>query len=334
MTVSVIIVNYNGVGLLDDCLGGLEAQTRSADEVILVDNASTDGSAAHVRDRYPWVRLIESGSNLGFSGGNNLGIDRSDGEYVVLLNNDTVPSPGFIEEIVGPLERDPGLAAVSGVLTFASSPAIVATSGIDVFDNGLALDRDIGVDWRSLPGHQPVFGPTGGAAAFRRTVLEQTERFPEPYFLYLEDVDLAWRLRLEGHSTVSRSAAWALHVYSASSVEGSSLKDYYLARNRAWTLIRCWPTELWSRNWWRVGFYEAGAITHAVLTRRWASIRGRLAGWAGVMRLWRSRRIIQRRRRVEINELVYWLRESPSVRNIFRLRRVIREETAGTRANE
>lgn len=324
MRISVIIVNFNGVDLLDDCLSGLEAQTRPADEVVVVDNASADDSVRLLRDRYPWARVIKSPVNLGFSAGNNVGIEGSSGDVVVLLNNDTVPSPGFIEEIVAPLERDPELAAVSGVLTFTSNPTIVATSGINVFANGLALDRDIGRDWRELPEEQRVFGPTGGAAAIRRSALEQTGRFPEPFFLYLEDVDLAWRLRLQGFSTVSRTPAWAKHVYSASSVEGSPLKDFHLARNRAWTLIRCWPAEIWLRNTGKVVLYELAALGHAVLTRRCASIFGRIAGWAGIVRLWRTRRIIQSRRRADTDELVYWLHKSPSVRNIFRLRRVIK----------
>jgi GT2 family glycosyltransferase len=324
MRVSVIIVNYNGAHLLPDCLEGLEAQTRPADEVIVVDNHSTDDSISILKGQYPWVRVVRSGENLGFSGGNNLGIWESTGEVVVLLNNDTLPSPGFIESIVKPLERDEDISAVSGVLTFTSSPEIVATSGVEVFDNGLALDRDIGALWCGLPSEQPVFGPTGGAAAFRRAILSQTDLFPEPYFLYLEDVDLAWRLRLQGFRSVSRKSAWALHVYSASSVEGSALKDYYLARNRAWTLIRCWPGEIWRRNWLRVLVYELGAIAHALATFRSASIRGRIDGWTGVFRLRKVRRIIQRRRKIEMPELIYWIKAAPSVRNIFRLRRVVR----------
>jgi GT2 family glycosyltransferase len=329
MRVSVIIVNFNGRNLLQDCLDSLEAQTRAPDEVIVVDNASSDGSIELIHESYPWVRLIASKRNLGFAAGNNLGIRGARGDVIVLLNNDTVPSPGFIESITAPLQRHENLSAVAGVLVFPHAPTTVATSGISVFTNGLALDRSIGSDWRSLASETRVFGPSGGAAAFRKSALEDVGLFAEPFFLYLEDVDLAWRMRLKQHSTMVAPEAWAHHVYSASSGEGSPLKDYYLARNRAWTLIRCWPWELWRRHWWRVAAYELAALAHAIGTRRWASVRGRIAGWLSNQRLRKSRKTIQSGTTTEVDCLLYWMDTAPSVRNILRTRDVIQTMAAG-----
>lgn len=330
MRVAVVIVNYNGIALLPDCLDGLEAQTRAADEVIVVDNASSDESAGLIRRAYPWVSLVELSENLGFAGGNNVGIRASSSDVVVLINNDTVPSPGFVESIVSCFDADEMIAAVAGVMLFSNHVTRVATTGIEVYENGLALDHNVGSDWRSLPDVCEVFGPSGGAAAYRRSALDAVDLFPEPFFLYLEDVDLAWRLRLRGYRSVSCSAAWVHHVYSASAVEGSSLKNYYLARNRAWGLIRYWPTAIWRRNWWRVLAYEVGAIAYALLTRRWSSIRGRFDGWSEIARLLRSRARIQRRTTEDPAELLYWMRSAPSVRNIFRLQNVVRLMTRST----
>jgi GT2 family glycosyltransferase len=321
--VSVIIVNFNGRHLLRDCLEGLRAQIRVADELIVVDNASTDDSVALMNREFPEVRVIQSDINLGFAGGNNLGIRASSGDIVVLLNNDTIPSPGFLEEIAVPLEFDPTVSSVAGVMLFSTRVDRVATTAIEVFENGLALDQDAGKLWRELPHTVDVFGPSAGAAAYRRSALQDVGLFPEPYFLYLEDVDLAWRLRMRRHKTVSRAGAWALHIYSASSGEGSPLKDYYLARNRAWALIRCWPSELWRRYWGRVLRYEIGALGYAAITGRWASIRGRLAGWMAIRRLWPSRRRVQSRATSAPDELLYWVSPAPSVRNVLRARRVI-----------
>jgi GT2 family glycosyltransferase len=322
--IAVIVVNYNGAHLLPDCLDGLEAQVRPADEVIVVDNGSTDGSQQLIRNSYPWVKLIESGSNQGFAGGNNLGIRSSNADIVILLNNDTLPSPGFVEQIVEPLERDPALSAVAGTLLFSGDPEVVATAGIDVYENGIALDSSTGVDWRGLPSEHDVFGPSGGAVAFRRTALEDVGMFAEPYFLYLEDADLAWRMRLREHRTVSVAGAWVHHVYSASAGESSPLKDYFLSRNRIWTLIRCWPSSLWRRHWRPVLLYEVGALGYAVLSRRWAIVRGRIDGWFGYFRLRRSRRQIQWSRTCPDLELLYWVKPNPSVRNILMGRRMIR----------
>lgn len=323
-TISVVIVNFNGETLLEDCLDGLEAQTRAADEVILVDNCSTDASVELVRRNYPWVDLIELDKNRGFAVGNNVGIRASVGEIVVLLNNDTIPSVGFIESITAPLENDPEISAVAGTLLFASEPDIVASAGIDVYENGLALDAATGTSWRDLSYRFEVFGPSAGAAAYRRSALDEVEHFPEPFFLYLEDVDLAWRLRLRQHRSVGLTSAWVLHVYSASSVEGSPLKDYFLSRNRPWTLIRCWPATFWKRFWWPLLKYEAGAVMYGLLTRRWALIRGRLDGWRGYWRLRRVRRRIHSASSSSETELLYWMRSNPSVRNIFQGRSVIK----------
>lgn len=322
-----MIVNYNGERLLPDCLEGLQAQTRTAGEVLLVDNGSNDDSVAIVQRRYPWVRIIESGENLGFAGGNNLGIRHSSGEYIVLLNNDTVPGPGFLENLVRPLDEDPSIAAVAGVLLFSATPDIVASAGIDVYANGLALDAEVGTDWRGLPVTATVFGPSGGAAAYRRSVLDDTGLFPPEFFLYLEDADLAWRMRLRGHKTVARRDAWALHVYSASANGASGLKDYYLARNRAWSMIRCWPAGLWKRYWWPVLKYEIGALGYAIWNRRWRSLSGRWRGWTGFIGLRDERRTVQARDASNMTDLLYWIRPAPSVRSLLGLRELIRKRT-------
>lgn len=322
-TVSVIIVNYNGKHLLPDCLEGLEAQTRAPDQVIVVDNGSADGSIELLTSSYSWVEVLPAGENLGFAAGNNLGIRASYGEIVVLLNNDTRPGPGFIEQVTEPIETDSSISAVAGVMVFSTNPWIVATMGIRMCANGLAIDEGTGTEWRSLPAQSEVFGPSAGAAAYRRSALEDVELFPEPYFLYLEDVDLAWRLRLRGHRTVARRDAWVQHIYSASSEEGSPMKDFYLARNRAWTLIRCWPGELWRRNWRAVLWYEIGALAYAVSTRRWMSIAGRLRGWTAMRRLWRSRKRIQHAKTDTCGSLLYWTHPAPSVSGVLSLRRMV-----------
>jgi GT2 family glycosyltransferase len=319
--VSLIIVNFNGVEYLRHCLDSIEAQLKLPDEVIVVDNGSSDHSCELVRRQFPWIQVIETGENLGFSAGNNVGIRSSTGDIIILLNNDTVASPGFVEAITLPFAENPDLSSVSGVMVFHHAPDTVATTGIEVYDNGLAFDRSPGSSWRSLDQVHPVFGPTGGAMAIRRSALEDVDLFPEPFFLYLEDVDLAWRLRLRGHRSVAEPSAWALHHYSASSGEGSDFKEYFLARNRFWVLIRCWPAALWRRNWHRVIIYEIGALAYGLLNRRWGSVRGRITGWLSARRLLKVRSIIQRRSTSQEPDLLYWMSPAPSVHSYLNLRR-------------
>ncbi|MCX7840704.1 MAG: glycosyltransferase family 2 protein, partial [Anaerolineae bacterium] len=115
---SVIIVNYNGVRYLPPCLGALREQTYPSDrfEVIVSDNGSTDGSLELLRANYPWVRVLANRRNLGFASGNNVAIRITQGEYVVLLNNDTIPSPMWLENLVSVAESHPQAGMVTGHL--------------------------------------------------------------------------------------------------------------------------------------------------------------------------------------------------------------------------
>src|SRR5690606_30776902 len=129
------------------------------------------------------------------------------GEVVVLLNNDTVAEPDVIARITAPLERDQRVGAVAATMVFAGAPDMVASAGIEVFRDGLALDRGLGLPRTEFAVPAPVFGASAGAAAYRRAALEDVGCFPEQFFMYLEDVDLAWRLRLRGWEAVHAPGA-------------------------------------------------------------------------------------------------------------------------------
>jgi GT2 family glycosyltransferase len=301
------------------------AQVRPPDEVILIDNGSTDGSRWFVRTAFPWVDLIESDENLGFAAGNNHGLIQATGDIIVFLNNDTIPGPMFLESIAAPIEAGRS-DAVAGVLLFARNRSIVASAGIDVFENGLALDHGVQTRWDELKSEFPVFGPSAGAAAISKRALENVGEFPDSFFLYLEDVDLAWRLRLAQYQTVTSRDAWVLHYYSASSTEGSPLKDFYLGRNRAWVLIRCWPRKIWKKHWWSVLKYELLAVGYALLHRRWRSLSGRLQGWVGIWTLRRQRSDVQDMAEGEADDLLYWIKPAPAIREMLSNREYTKQQ--------
>ena len=165
--VSVVVVNFNGRDLLDPLFRGLQAQTYRNFGVLLVDNASTDGSVDRVRNRYPEVQLIASPDNLGFSGGNNLGIRSSEGRYLALLNNDAVPDPDWLAEMVAEAEADPTVAAVASKLLFFR-PFLPLHLTVTTFRPseqvaGSADSRDLGVLWdeesrfAGCGYHKPIF---------------------------------------------------------------------------------------------------------------------------------------------------------------------------------
>ena len=282
LRVVIVVVNYNGRGHLATCLASLAEQTRPH-RVLVIDNASSDGSARAARQLFPAVSFIPLRTNVGFARAVNVAASRigADADVLVTLNPDTRAEPDFLARLVGPLEHDARLGSVAGTLVFATRPEVVASAGIDVHRNGVALDARLGE--RRPAGDLvavPVFGASGGAAAYRLSAFREVGGFPEPFFLYLEDVDLAWRLRMAGWDAVWAPGAVAAHAYSASAKEGSALKRRLLARNRLWTLARCLPGDFWASDWRSIVWYDALAFAWSVVTRDWAATRGRLEGLA------------------------------------------------------
>ncbi len=311
--ISIVIVNWNGAHLLPPCLDALRVQTRRPDEIIVVDNGSTDGSRELLATGYPEARLLPLPRNVGFAAGNNRGIAASRGALVVTLNNDTIPAPTWLAELCAPLDADPGLGSAASTMLFAHAPDRIASAGIRVARNGLALDDLLGARWTGRRREaRPVFGPSAGAAAYRRAMLDDIGLFDDGFFMYLEDVDLAWRARLRGWSSVHVPAATTLHVYSASSGQGSPFKSFHRARNRLWCLRKNLPGALVRRHAAAIARYDLAALAYALLARDRASLRGRLAGLGG-RRISAQRRLIQRTRTVSDDLFDGWLTPAPSL---------------------
>ena len=323
--VSVIVPIYNVEPFLRDCLDSLRAQTRPADDIVVVDNGSTDHSLMLLADSYPEVHTIALPRNFGMGAGTNVGIRASDSTIIVALNNDTIAEPGWLEALIAPLEADSRLGSTMSTMLFAHAPEWIAAAGITVHRNGLALEDLSATRHADLPtAPRPIFGPSGGAAAYRRAMLDDIGLFDGDFFMYLEDVDLAWRARLRGWSSLHVPKAIVRHVYSASSGQGSPLKSFHLARNRLWTLRKCLPLSLAQRHAWAIVGYDLAACGYALLMRDWAGLRGRLAGLGGGA-IERKRRTIQARRSVASDEIARWLLPSPSPRALLRTRRRIDE---------
>jgi len=333
MSVSAVIVTHDGWPLLRECLTALREQVRRPDQVLVVDNGSRDETRSRLWREFPEVEVVDAERNLGFAAGNNLGIKRSSGDVVVLLNNDAIAEPEFVGALTAPLGEDPLLGASAASMVFSRAPDIVASAGIRVFANGVALDRGVGLPLGELNRDVEVFGASAGAAAYRRAALTDVGLFAEPFFMYLEDVDLAWRLRLRGWSTLHATGAIVRHHYSASAAEGSPLKRRLLARNRMWTITRCVPGPLLWRNLHRIVAYDAGAFGYALVHGDGASARGRLEGVAGLPSRLRERRAIQARAATPASALARWLEPSPAPSEILRLRRLTASLATGPRVD-
>lgn len=330
---TVIIVTYNGWELTRESLTALESERLPGIEVVVVDNGSQDDTPLKIRSHFEWVRLIDAGRNLGFAAANNLAITQSDSPFVLLLNSDIVVQPGFLTSMLDTIHTSAELGSVAAAMVFRNKASVVASAGIEVFANGLALDRSLGVSLESLRDRSPVFGASAGAAVYRREALADVGLFPESFFMYLEDVDLAWRLQLRGWRSVLSAGAVAEHAYSSSSVEGSTFKRKLIARNRLWCIVRCYPSWLLARYWWRIAWYDLLVCASAPLRIDGASVSGRFAAFAKMKARFAERAHIQRRSTIDSQDLEKWIRPSPSARVMLKLRRTTRDHASNQQAS-
>jgi|RhiMetdeSRZDD1v2_1073273.scaffolds.fasta_scaffold588004_1 GT2 family glycosyltransferase len=305
---SAVIVNWNGLRYLPACLDALLPQLPPGAEALLVDNGSTDGSAALARERYPAVRIVALPKNQGFAGGVNAGLRAARGELLLLLNNDAFAETGFVAALLSALDRCPEAGAASAVLTFAHQPDLIASAGIRVRRDGLALDLWAGRPVAELPTEpQLIMGPSGGAALYRRALLEDVGLMEPSYFNYLEDADLAWRALLRGWHSLVVPGARAGHVYSATAGQDSPFKQRLLGRNRVRTIVRCVPGPLLRGCLPAILGYDLLATGYGLATRRPAMVAGRLAALRELPELLRQRRAIQARRSAPIAEIARWI---------------------------
>jgi GT2 family glycosyltransferase len=287
----------DGKHFLERCLSSLAVQTYSPVEIILIDNGSTDGSQGWVAEHFPGVRVIANSTNRGFAAANNQGIALAQGDFVALLNNDAWVERDWVERMLAAAERDPGIGMVAPLMVLADHPQVIDSAGVQVDRCGISWDRAGGRAAAQGPGaDEPIFGPSAGAALYRRQLLEQLGGFDEDYFIYLEDVDLAWRARWLGWRAVYVPAARVYHIHSGTNREGSAFKTYWLARNKIQMIAKNYPLpQLWLYLpviW----FYDMLSLGATVLRGQGRSaVRGRLAGWRVVVSAWRKRQALGRR---------------------------------------
>ena len=240
---SIIIVNYNGGDRLEICLRSLLATAAAGTEIILVDNASNDGSRERVADLFPQVGLICSPENSGFGAGSNFGAHAASGEYLVFLNPDTVVTPGWLEALVSALKADPGVGLATSKILLMCDPERINTCGNDVHISGLTLCRGMGMDSGSLNRPEDVAAVSGAAFAIRNDLFQTLGGFDEDFFLYMEDTDLSLRARIAGWRCILAPASRVFHDYA---LRIGPRKIFYQERNRYQMLLKTlrWPTLL------------------------------------------------------------------------------------------
>jgi GT2 family glycosyltransferase len=242
--VSAVVVNYNGEGALEGCLEALLADDDGPDEILVVDNASSDGSARiaeEAAERHESVRLLRSATNRGYAGAVNLALAEARGAYVAVLNMDVVASPGWLGPLVSLLETTPDAGVACPLIVLESDPGTINAAGQNLHVTGLGFNRWLGKS-RSVAGSEPfrVSGLHGAAFLIRRDLLEELGGWDESGFLYFEDVELSWLLRLAGREIYCVPASTVRHDYHLTMFPH---KLFLLERNRGKMLaadLRWW----------------------------------------------------------------------------------------------
>ena len=217
MEVSVIIPNYNGIAFLDSVLGSLEGQTARNFEVIFVDNGSTDGSCSFVAGNYSWVHIIELPENYGFCRAVNEGIRAAKAPYVLLLNNDTEVAEDFVEQMLSAIRRHKNAFSCAARMVQYHDRDRLDDAGNYYCALGWSFARGKGKDIHTYEKEEQIFAACGGAAIYRKKMLEKIGYFDEEHFAYLEDTDIGYRARIYGYENWYAPEALVYHVGSGTS---------------------------------------------------------------------------------------------------------------------
>ncbi len=303
--VSIIVVNWNGKQHLDACLSAICSQSYPATEVLLVDNGSTDGSVDYVQRRFPTVRCIKAGGNLGFCAGNNLGIRQAMGEYIALINNDTEADVNWIHESINALDGFPEAGFTASRIRLFDRRTHLDSAGDLFFRSGYPAKRGwLLPDGSEFDQGRWVFGACGAAAVYRRSMLEQTGLFDEDYFAYMEDVDLSFRAQLMGFRCRYVPTALVYHKVGATAGQSSAIRQYWSHRNHWYTLLKDLPIGLWLRYCGQILVSEVMVLGSATRNRRLSNFfKARIDMLAHLPQTLKKRQMIQNRRNISLEDL-------------------------------
>lgn len=239
--VTIVSVNYNQPEVTCEMLASLREITYPNIEILIVDNGSPSKAPDIIKEKYPEVELILSEKNLGFAGGNNIALKQAKGEYVLLLNNDTEVKPDFLDSMVALMESDEKIGIVSSKILYFYEDNVIQYAGTSPMNPITSRGRHYGnkeTDKGQFDHVTETFYPHGACMMIRKSVLEELGLLYEGYFLYYEEYDFTERVRKAGHKIYFQPNSAILHKESISTGKNSTLKTYYMNRNRLLFLRR------------------------------------------------------------------------------------------------
>ncbi len=303
--VGVVIVNKNAGVHLGHALESLQRQTVAPRRVIVVDNASDDGSLDGLDARFPSVEFVRSDENLGFAAANNLAVRMCDDcAFVALLNPDAFPDPDWLETLIRAAGAHPECGFFGSRLVLAEDETTLDGTGDQYHISGMAWRRDQGASAFVERPEAETFSACAAAALYRRDPFLAVGGFDESFFCYYEDTDLAFRLRLAGHRCLHVPDAVVHHVGSVTTGLLSEFTIYHSSRNQVWTYVKNMPRALfWLYLPQHVMVNLLITVVYAAQGQRRAAIRGKRDALRDLPRVLAQRRQIQRSRVATSSEL-------------------------------
>jgi len=299
--VSAIIVNWNGKNETADCIQSLLDQDHPDVEIIVSDNGSTDGSIELLRERFASsIRLLENGENLGFGTAVNRGFKAATGDFLVFLNNDLVLEPDSVSQLAALLESDDGIGAAVPKILYYEKRGTLNSFGVLIHYTGIACPYKI--DQADDPDLELTETACGGIFMFPRKIYETIGGFDEDLFLYHEDHDLSWRIRLAGWKLMATPKAVLYHHYKFNK---GTMKFYFSEKNRLHILIKNLECKTLAFVFPALLIVESAQWVHAIL-HGWffLKIKSYFELAALLPRILKKRSALQARRKIPDKEII------------------------------
>lgn len=311
--ISTVILNWNGKEYLHPCLQSVKGQTYPNIEIILVDNASTDGSIEYIKALLSDLRLIINYRNIGYGGGNNRGIEEAKGRYIFVLNSDTEIEKRCVELLWECIETDQRIGVTTPKILLYDRRDIIDAAGLTIYPDGLSIGRGRLEPQEKYNQREEVFFGSGCASLFRKEMLEEIGLFDEDFFAYAEDTDLGWRARLARWKSYYVPEAVVYHHHSKKFGTYSPLKAFLVERNRIWVAWKNFPLPilyLWPfYTLWRYFYQGIGALIQRGASGRFGQesssfllifilMKAYLSGLRGLPAILRKRKEVQTKKRM------------------------------------
>ena len=318
--VTVAIVAYQSGAFLQPCVDALAAQSYAGFEAIVVDNASTDGSVKALKLPDARFRVEPMGQNLGFAAANNVAARMARGEFLVTLNPDTRARPDWLAELVAAADRWPQAASVGSTQVSLADPTVLDGVGDVWHVAGVAWRARLGRPVAEIPPEGEVFAPCAAAALYRLAPFRELGGFDERFFCYCEDLDLGYRLRLDGWTAVQAPRAVVDHAGSGISGRTSAFTLFHGHRNRVWTYVKNTPgVWMWLLLPYHLAYDALMSYTSLRIGHGWTVARAHWAALTGIGPVLGDRRRVQKARKARAGQLfraMAWSPKSPMRRDV------------------